>query len=286
MQSREEHFEAPLPRSVRLRVVHWGPPEAPPLVLLHGAGANAHWWDHLAPALARRFHVAALDFRGHGDSEHPEQTPAGAFAVDLESLLAHLGAPDAVLIGHSLGAHVAFAHAASHPEIRALVLLDFTRGASASRRRATRLALSLRRTYATREQAVARFRFLPTAARAPEELRRAIAERSVREEPDGRYGYKFDARWFGVPSAARPDPAAVRCPTLLLRGARSELLTAEAAEELVRALPRGRLVEVPEAGHHVHIDQPDLVLAAIRAFLDEVAGPATDPASPRLSSTA
>ena len=80
-------------------------------MLLHGGGANAHWWDHLAPELARSFHVVALDFRGHGDSDYPDPE-RGAFNWDLRALLDHLAAPDAVLVGHSMGAAIALEHAA------------------------------------------------------------------------------------------------------------------------------------------------------------------------------
>jgi len=72
-----------------LHALHWGEVGRPPLVLLHGGGANAHWWDHLAPCLADLFHVVALDFRGHGESEFPEELTPGAFGADVE---AHRGA--------------------------------------------------------------------------------------------------------------------------------------------------------------------------------------------------
>jgi pimeloyl-ACP methyl ester carboxylesterase len=247
------------------RAIHGA--ERAKLVLLHGAGANAHWWDHLASGLAEQYHVVALDFRGHGDSDFPEQLRAGAFSDDLDALLEHLAAPEAILVGHSLGAHVAAEHAARSGETPALILLDLTRGASRSRQRATRLALTLGQSYRSREEAVRRFRFLPAAAHADERMRRRIAEHSVRREADGRFGFKFDPRWFGVPPRGRPDLADIRCPTLLLRGGKSALLTSEGAREIVSAIPDARLVEIPGAGHHAHIDRPALVLGAMLEFL-------------------
>jgi pimeloyl-ACP methyl ester carboxylesterase len=267
MQGRSERFTARELDGVHLHGVHHGSAARAKLVLLHGAGANAHWWDPLASRLAERFHVVALDFRGHGDSDFPEQLRAGAFSDDLDALLQHLSAPGAILIGHSLGAHVALEHAARSGETPALILLDLTRGASRTRKRATRLALSLRLDYPSREQAIKRFRFLPAAAHADEETRRRIAAHSVRRQPDGRYGFKFDPRWFGVPGRGQPELGEVRCPTLLLRGEESALLTREGALEIVSAIPDARLVEIPGAGHHVHIDRPDLVLEAMLDFL-------------------
>jgi pimeloyl-ACP methyl ester carboxylesterase len=267
VEVRSERFTRPGLGGVTLAAIHFGDPSLPPLVLLHGAGANAHWWDHLAPRLARDFHVVALDFRGHGASDFPEALLPGAFRDDLEALLEHLGDPDAALVGHSLGAHVALGHAAACPGTRALVLLDPSRGASASRKRATRLALSLRPTYAGRADALERFQFLPAPARVDEALRAAIAEHSVREEADGRFGFRFDPRWFVVPDRERADPRRVAAPTLILRGAESPLLTAEGAAALAGEIPNARLVEIPGAGHHLQLERPDACLAALEPFL-------------------
>ena len=98
-------------------------------------------------------------------------------------------------------------------------------------------------------------------------MRQRIAAHSVRRQADGRFGYKFDARWFGVPPRSRPDLGAIRCPTLLLRGEESALLTHDGALEIVSAIPDAQLVEIPDAGHHVHIDQPAPVLREMLEFL-------------------
>ncbi len=269
-ETREELFTTDGLAGLHLHAIHRGEPGAPCLVLLHGAGANAHWWDHLAPKLARSFHVVALDFRGHGDSDFPTEHAPGAFSDDLEALLEHLDEPGAILMGHSMGAHVALWHAAQPRKTPALVLIDLARGASASRQRATRLALTLRRTYTSREQAIDKFRFLPGAAHAAPELRRAIAGHSICVEPDGRFGFKFDPRWFGVPGRRPPDLSAVACRTLLLRGADSNLLTPEGAADIAGKIPDCEFIEIADAGHHVHVDQPAAVLAAATRFLGAI----------------
>jgi pimeloyl-ACP methyl ester carboxylesterase len=127
----------------------------------------------------------------------------------------------------------------------------------------------LRRSYRTRSEAVERFRFLPESSRADESLRRHIAEHSVGPELDGRFGYKFDPGWFGLPSRPRPDLARIRCPALLIRGGESALLTAEAALEFSSQLPSCRFIEIAEAGHHILIDQPEALLSSLENFIDE-----------------
>ena len=261
-------------QGVELSCLHWesdsGLPErdSTPVVLLHGGGANAHWWDHLAARLVRRRPIYALDFRGHGDSDRPEERRVGAFNLDLEALVEALGREDIFLVGHSLGASVALDHASRFAATRGIALIDLALGSSHRNRRRARLALSLRRTYASREEAISRFRFLPESSHPTEALRQHIAERSVQEEPDGRYGYKFDPRWFGLPTRPRPELDRVHCPTLLVRGCESGLLSREAALSFVEALPDARLVEIEGAGHHVLVDQPERLFEALDAFLD------------------
>ena len=268
MEPRFERFQHPSFSDVLLQLQHWGDAANPPLVLLHGGGANVHWWDHLASGLSRHFHVIALDFRGHGDSDYPEQLEVGGFNSDLEALCDHLGTTRLSLVGHSMGAQVALDHASRHPETQQIALLDLARGASRRSRRVARLALSLRRTYATREEAIDRYRVIPPSERIEAQLLRHIAEHSVRLEADGRWGFKFDPRWFTVPPRPAPELGQVSARVLLLRGEESSLLSPEGAAELIGELPRAELVNIPGAGHHVLLDQPGRTLAALTEFLD------------------
>ncbi len=265
------HLEAE--NGVVLHCLEWTPIStshaAVPVILLHGGGANAHWWDHLAAQIAIQRPVYALDFRGHGDSDYPEERRVGAFNDDLEALVAWLKREDVFLFGHSLGAAVALDHASRFRATRGIALVDLARGSTRGSRRRARLALSLSRTYRTRSEAVERFRFLPESSHADESLRRHIAEHSVQPVSDGRFGYKFDPDWFGLPSRPRPDLAQIRCPALLIRGVESALLSAEAALEFTRQLRTCQLIEIADAGHHVLIDQPEALLSILEKFIGE-----------------
>jgi len=267
MAPRDERFSTDALAGVELHLRAWGDPAHDTVVLLHGGGANVHWWDHLAPRWAADHHVVALDFRGHGDSDHPEERVQGAFQDDLDALLEKLGTRRVVLIGHSMGAHVALDHAARNPDTRGLVLIDPSRGAPKRSRRRARLALAFKRSYPTFDDAVERYRFLPPSEHAPEALRVAIAKASTREEPDGRFGYKFDPHWFSLPPRTPPEVSNVACPTLVVRGAESALLSEAGARELAGTIPRGRVEIVPGAGHHVLLDAPEALGDAVAEFL-------------------
>lgn len=261
MTGRSEFFTAE--DGVTLHLRRWGDPDAPLLILLHGGGANTWWWDPIAPRLAKDAHVVALDFRGHGGSSRPEPE-VGAFSRDVAALSRHLGERERFLVGHSLGAHVGLDHAARSEGVRGLVMIEASRGAAPGERRRTRLALAARRTYATRDEAIARFRFLPAAPGVSEALRAHIAGRSLEVQHDGRLAYAFDPRWFRLPPMPPPPLVRLRCPVLVLRGGESGLLTDAGARALAGELPDARVEVIAGAGHNVHLEQPDAVLAAIQ----------------------
>jgi pimeloyl-ACP methyl ester carboxylesterase len=279
--ARSERFTTPSLGGVYLHTLQRGDASRRPLVLLHGGGANAHWWDHLAPAFAERFYVVALDFRGHGDSDHPDALEVGGFARDLEALLQHLGAHQPVsrepglrqpiLMGHSMGGHIALEHAARSGQVRALVAIEIVRGVPTRARRAMRLALAVRRSYRTREDAIERYRFLPPAPHASEALRASIAAHSVAQQPDGRFGFKFDPRWFGLPPSPAPPLSEVRCPTLIVRGGESPLLSEEGAAAFAAEIPAAQVAVIEAAGHNLHLEQPEAFLAAVQPFLAKYA---------------
>jgi len=269
VDSRFIRFASKTRPNLFLHALTWGDPDAPLLVLLHGGGANAHWWDHLARQWARKRRVIALDFRGHGDSDFPEDLEVGAFNFDLEALCEFLGTAHFDLVGHSMGAQVALDHASRYAETGKLVLLDLARGASRRSRRVARLALALRRTYENKQEAVERYRVIPPSERIEPSLLREIANHSVRQETDGRWGFKFDPRWFTIASRSPPDLSQVQSRVLLVRGGESDLLSAEGADEFIGQLAHARALTIPGAGHHVQLDQPERVLDGLNEFLDE-----------------
>jgi pimeloyl-ACP methyl ester carboxylesterase len=110
---------------VTLRVREW-PGDGPPILLLHGLASNSRIWDDVAARLAGRFHVAAIDQRGHGLSDRP--TDGFGFekvAGDVKAVADALGLDRLTAMGHSWGGNVALVFATTYPErTRGLVLVD------------------------------------------------------------------------------------------------------------------------------------------------------------------
>ncbi|MCB9727227.1 MAG: alpha/beta fold hydrolase [Deltaproteobacteria bacterium] len=255
-----------------------GAADAPPVVLAHGGGQTRRAWGRTGERLARAGYLAlSLDLRGHGESDW---APDGRYGVaDI--------APDAVAVagqlerrpvwvGASLGGLMGLVAASSTdpPPFRALVLVDI----------APRIELEgVRRIFAfmsaypdgftsVEEAADAVARYLPHRPR-PRDL--SGLRKNLRRRPDGRLVWHWDPRlleqtreefdrevvhFYG---AAR----ALRLPTLVVRGRRSDVLSEEGARELVALVPGAEFVDVSDAHHMVAGDDNDAFSAAVVAFI-------------------
>ena len=267
---------------MRFHYLDWGVAGRPPVVFLHGGGLNAHTWDLVCLALRRERHCVALDQRGHGESEWSPQMDYSteSHVRDLDAFVDRLGVDGFVLVGMSLGGANALAWAGTQSRrLAGLVLVDVgpeTRAEGARKIAAfTSEATPLDSVDHYVERAMA---FNPRRNR--ELLRRSLLH-NLRRMPDGRWMWKYDQRHRG----RAPDPGAmerrrallwsavegVECPTLVVRGAESDVFHDEDAERLAARLRRGRWVRVPGAGHTVQGDNPAGLLDVLRPFLDEVA---------------
>jgi len=267
-------------RGMRFHYLDWGTPGRPPILFLHGGGLNAHTWDLVCAALRAECHCLALDQRGHGDSEwSPEMDyTIESHAADLDAFVDRLGLDRFVLVGMSLGGVNALAWAASHSrKLAGLVIVDV--GPEVRRAGVTKIAAFT--SDATPLDSVEDFvaRALSFNPRRDATLLRRSLLNNLRRMPDGKWMWKYDQRHRG-----RVDPAAyerrrellwsavakVACPTLVVRGAESDVFHDEDAERLARALPDGRWAKVEGAGHTVQGDNPAGLLVVLREFLGEV----------------
>ena len=258
-----------------LHMLEWPNPGAPGLCLLHGGSAHSHWFDGVAGALVGRYHVISLDQRGHGESEWPSP-PAYAtqdFVGDLVALMDALGWARMTVVGHSMGGANSMGLSAWHPDrVERLVIVDSRPSIPAERlgvmhERGAR-ALRTPRRHPTVESAVASFRLLPRETVADPEHQRHVA-RAGNADRGGGFSYRFDPAANGSrkPHDLWPELPKITSPTRIVRAARSPVLTAEMSAEMLRLIPDSRLVEVPEAYHHVTLDRPEAFVRAVSPFL-------------------
>jgi pimeloyl-ACP methyl ester carboxylesterase len=254
---------------LRLHLLDWGGEGRRPLLLLHGFTGHAHAWDTLSIALQPHFHVYALDQRGHGDSEPADRYGAVAAFGDLSGVIAQLELAALVLVGLSMGGRNAMYFASRRPDlVERLVLVDI--GPEISPRAAAAPAGPPEpEAWESIEQAA---QHLHGANPYPGiHYYRWVVSTSLRARPDGRLVWAWHPSIKTRPASPEVDWWAVlhgiTAPTLVLRGAESPVLDRAVAERMVRELPQGELVEIPRAVHTLHEDNPEAVLAALRAFL-------------------
>ena len=261
-----------------LHYLEWGRPEAPPVVCVHGYTSSAQAFNAPARHLRTRYHILALDVRGHGESAW---SPTAAYryadqASDLAAFVDRLELEKFVLIGTSMGGIIAMAYAAEHSDrLLGLVLNDIGPEAEAGTQRITQTVGSRPDDFATLEEAMAYRRATSpiTAARSLED-QRELALGVLRQRTDGRWVWKMDPAYIrqrvehGPPVRPPLWPAlhALSCPTLVIWGEESDVLSEGQVLRMVDALPRGELVRVPGIGHAPTLVEP-VVLAALDHYL-------------------
>jgi pimeloyl-ACP methyl ester carboxylesterase len=255
-------------RGLRFHYLDWGACGAPPVLMLHGGAQTAHSFDEVAPPLARTHHVVCLDQRGHGDTDWAARYRREDFAGDIDAILDHLGWDTAALVGMSLGGLNAMAWAATRPaRVRALVVVDVVPTVAPEGRDAIAKQLSVRE-FASFDDAVAMAHaFNPR--RTIENIRERLGH-AMRGFPDGRWRYKFDPEIAaGAADLERlwADLRRIQCPTLLVRGAESPILTDEGTTRFLQTVRGSRVADVAGAGHSVMGDNPAGFLAAVGSFL-------------------
>lgn len=259
-------------RGIRLHYLEWGSPDNPPLLLIHGGSAHAHWWDHIAVELARTYRVIALDLRGHGDSGWavPPSYDIDDYVADIDAVVTQLHLAPFTLIGHSLGGLISLSYATRFSTtLKALVIVDMGPRLQPSRRMQllSRIPAPI---YRDEADLLHRFRLLPEETWAEPALLQHIARHSARPLVDGRLTLKIDrATFVRGPHDVSTQLSQITCPTLLIRGGASQTLSLERAKDMEALCPRLQLREVPGAGHHVFLDQPVAFLEAVRHFLQE-----------------
>ena len=266
---------------LRLRYLEWGRPDALPVVCVHGYTSSAEAFNALARRIQDRAHIVAMDVRGHGESAW---SPNGAYqyadqAGDLAALVDRLGIERFVLIGTSMGGVIAMVYAGQHGDrLRALVLNDIGPDVEAGSGRITQTVGSRPNDFASLDEAMQyRRETSPITAARPLEDQEETARGVLRERPDGRWAWKMDPAYIeqrvkqGPPKRPPLWPVleTLQCPTQLVWGTDSDVLSEAQAKRMVAALPKGELVSVPGIGHAPTLVEPP-VLAALDRLLAAV----------------
>jgi len=257
-----------------IETLAWGRRGAPGLLLLHGNGAHADWWSFIAPFFAETHRVAAMSWSGMGGSDWRKGYDAATFAQEAlavaEATGLFEGPTPPILVAHSFGGFLAlFCAGCFGDRLGGVVVVDSpieppgaTPDRPPPRHRPNRV-------YATVEEALGRFRLAPPQPCDNLYAVDYIARRSIKAV-DGGFTWKFDPFIWREFDLGDPTPLLARpgCPLALMWGERSGLFEPEIARHMRAVAPPGTpAIVIPDADHHVMLDQPLAFTAAVRGLL-------------------
>ena len=257
--------------SLRMHYVDWGNPLAPPLVMVHGLDRVAHTFDHVAPHFRARFHVIALDMRGHGDSGWD---PAGRYqvedhAADLEGFVSALGLRNITVWGNSTGGRVVQVFAGMHPELVSHVIAEDV-GPERPRQIAdnySRRVAQEEAGWASEDELLAQLRKANTGT--SDAVLVPYVHYGTKRRDDGRIVWKRDpalVKGFVATDLWR-FVREIKAPTLYVIGGRSTIVPQATQDELKKVLPRVTIVTIPGVGHYPSDEKPEEFLSIVDGFL-------------------
>lgn len=257
---------ARLATGVTLPYVEHGDRTGTPVLLLHAWGESLGCFDRLVPLLPRTIHAFAIDQRGHGDGDKPAEGYALLdFAEDIEAFMDAVGVTSAVLLGSSSGGYVAQQVAISSPHrVAGVVLVGSPR------------SLKGRAPFADEVDRMtdpvdlgwvkASLQWFPTFNDIPQWYIEDRVDDGVRMP-----AHVWRDALAGLTTARPPTEAGtIRAPTLIIWGARDELLPWEEQESLSAAIPGSRVVAYADTGHLVLWEQPERVAADLTTFVESL----------------
>lgn len=275
----------------KIEVLTWGEIGKPGLLLAHGNSAHADWWSFIAPFLAEDYRVASMSLAGMGASDWRESYAFQDFAEDAEAVAQATGLYEGgrkpIYIGHSFGGSQVFFAAALHPErMHAAILVDTGFGGpppgseEAKRFEARNIPTVDRanKVYPDVKSALARFRFMPPQAAGNLFVADFIARRSLKTVPmpDGSgegYTWRFDPGMWNkldrsvMMGMTADGPPKVTLPLAHIYGDRSVVMSRRKSGQ-PSPLPDDILeIAIPDSAHHIMVDQPLALIAALRALL-------------------
>ena len=281
MQFRQHGVQCVSPSGLhRMAYTEWGAPDNPRvLICVHGLTRNGRDFDMLAQAVAADFRVVCPDVVGRGRSSRLRD-PSGygipQYVADMVTLIARLDVDSVHWLGTSMGGMIGMALAAQESTpVRRLLLNDV--GPVITSESLERIAtyVGTDPTWASLDEAMAYIKVIGAPFGRLDEVQwRHLTEYSVGQRPDGRWGFVYDpliaapfkAAFSGEPIDLWPVYERIHCPTLVLRGAESDLLTREVWQQMGERGPRAKLAEIAGVGHAPMFLSDDQIVVA-RDFL-------------------
>lgn len=261
-----------------LHYLDWGDKDKQPMLLLHGFMGHAHVWDDFASHFMDKYHIIALDQRGHGKSQ---QSVEGYYSLenhfaDLAEFVEKIGLDDLILMGHSMGGRNALFYTALRPErISRLIVVDARFGsnprtAQALKQLVRRLPIQVK----SLDEAERRIR--EVYPKLSHEITQSIVKHGYVKSHNSSFVPRYDMEMsmYSERSAygaedLRPYLENVHCPVLLVRGETSDIVSKGDAQEMCEKIPNAEWIEIPDSSHLPVQENPEAFTEAVCRFLNK-----------------
>jgi pimeloyl-ACP methyl ester carboxylesterase len=258
---------------IHARVFEQGDSAKPNLLFIHGMWAHSHWWDHIIPYFRGDFRTAAMDLAGMGNSARRARYSIRGFAEDIVAIVQAAGLEPCTIVAHSFGGTPAIVASHLSPaSIARVVIVDsrlHLRGLASVRSDILVQTPVTPRPFASKQQAIDRYRLIPAGDLVNPVLLKHVAETALRPV-DGGWIWKFDPA-LDPQMKDDPDrfiPPGITTPMDFVYGEYSEAVDSLLVSQVAAYFPNcGRPVCIPQMHHHFVLEHPIVFIAALRSLL-------------------
>ncbi len=254
------------------------------IIIIHGLYGSSDNWLSIANALENKYRVISIDQRNHGQSPHSNEHTYQAMADDLKALMVKLNIEKATLLGHSMGGKTAMRFCLEHPEmVTKLIVVDIAPKSYASFSNYAEITANHQKIIDTLldvdPSKFSNRRDIDKALKSkfPDKRLRAFMMKNLKKQKDGSYAWELNLKalknniseimdgFSKLP--AKPEKSMPE--TIFIKGEKSPYIHDDDTMVINKFFPGSQIVTIPDAGHWIHAEQPELFIKTVKYFLDD-----------------
>ena len=255
----------------------WGEKNKPGLIFVHGGMAHADWWNFITPYFLKTHRVIAMNLGGMGDSEWRKEYSTETWGLEIEGVCKKEKLKKPIIIGHSLGGMCGvYAASIMKKNLYGLVIVDTAILPPSDKPPKFDFKIRANKIYKSLKQIKSRFRLVPGQIDALEYIMDYIAEKSIKKNKGG-WTWKFDPNYMKIfnsesflerQAVYRNKLKGLKCRVAILRGEKSVIFPGSSAKYMHELMDKkSPIINVPEAHHHIMVDQPMALISALRSLI-------------------
>jgi len=255
----------------------WGEKNKPGLIFVHGGMAHADWWNFITPYFLKTHRVIAMNLGGMGDSEWRKEYSTETWGLEIEGVCKKEKLKKPIIIGHSLGGMCGvYAASIMKKNLYGLVIVDTAILPPSDKPPKFDFKIRANKIYKSLKEIKSRFRLVPGQIDALEYVMDYIAEKSIKKNKGG-WTWKFDPNYMKIfnsesflerQAVYRNKLKGLKCRVAILRGEKSVIFPGSSAKYMHELMDKkSPIINVPEAHHHIMVDQPMALISALRSLI-------------------